>query len=538
MMRTSRSHDDRGLVLPLSALLLVGLLLVAALVIDLGGLYNARRQDQSAADAAALAAVQEVDTPSAMVNQVVTYANNTLGESLTAADFNTCGESVADGRLPVLARDASGNTYDCISMNSRQTLVRVRIPTREHPASFARVVRSQGFDHSAFAIAGLQPEGFGGVLPYGLGAGSGGHVCLKEGPGGISLAPCSGPSAGNFRLLDFGFFESQDCNSNPAQARRRAPSNIALGIDHRLRVDLVVEDVDTDVCANQSAYADPRPSAANVGPGNGQNALGNGLWAGDDFGSTNLPARLRQQSSLLPSSATTTFSGGGDSFILDDNPLWRFIPLTLSAASANIPESCERSYFDAAAANPGSLSTLPAAVQSNIGGLSRQDRLIALLDRCFTHYRGEAWMGFGGTPLTPGDPPAPAGRCSGGCTSAVFSADTNTSEEAALFDIQFTPRFGYVPEVSGFPAGNSGSVRFTGFRAVYIQRVCLGSNACPIQFDPGFNMGSTGLGNGRATTQFTAWAFGPGNVSMLPGDLGAPDAPFRVGTSLFVRLVR
>ena len=57
-----RTDDDRGLAMVLVALVMVVLLVFAAFVVDVGAVYNLRRQDQSAADSAALAAAQELSS--------------------------------------------------------------------------------------------------------------------------------------------------------------------------------------------------------------------------------------------------------------------------------------------------------------------------------------------------------------------------------------------------------------------------------------------------------------------------------------------
>ncbi|MFP3905844.1 MAG: pilus assembly protein TadG-related protein, partial [Acidimicrobiales bacterium] len=62
-MNRFRRNDD-GFVLVVAALMLVTLMAFSALAVDLGGLYNERRQDQSGADMGALAGVRELPTTS------------------------------------------------------------------------------------------------------------------------------------------------------------------------------------------------------------------------------------------------------------------------------------------------------------------------------------------------------------------------------------------------------------------------------------------------------------------------------------------
>src|SRR6266542_4296746 len=60
-MKTSRAREESGAVVPLTAVMLLGLLAMAALVVDGGVLFAARRDLQGLADGAARAGAMAVD---------------------------------------------------------------------------------------------------------------------------------------------------------------------------------------------------------------------------------------------------------------------------------------------------------------------------------------------------------------------------------------------------------------------------------------------------------------------------------------------
>ena len=71
-MRAARR--ERGQVLPLINLALVALLGIAAFAIDVGYAYYAKRQLQSATDAAALAGAQDLPNAATAVSTATSYA--------------------------------------------------------------------------------------------------------------------------------------------------------------------------------------------------------------------------------------------------------------------------------------------------------------------------------------------------------------------------------------------------------------------------------------------------------------------------------
>ena len=69
-----RGRGDRGQILPIMTLVLIALLGIGAFAIDVGYAYYAKRQLQSATDAAALAGAQDLPTATTAKATAATYA--------------------------------------------------------------------------------------------------------------------------------------------------------------------------------------------------------------------------------------------------------------------------------------------------------------------------------------------------------------------------------------------------------------------------------------------------------------------------------
>jgi hypothetical protein len=462
----------------------------------------------------------------------------------------------------------------CISYNAVR--VRVRLPDQLHETTFGAIVGQDSIRHSAFAIAGLEPEGFGGVLPFAVTGVDSGLGCLKSNEAGNATAICEGADTGNFGFMDFSQYgnnpslnTTQSCAVQGTDDRIRA--NAAMGVDHELSLEgtvHVLNLVDTDACP----LGIEMPDAANTETGNKSEYItdglffcdnGNGECPGNVF-SDSLPARLQRTDSGLFGTGGSQIDGVTGVDDLDDNALWRFIaPNTgpTEATVADFPESCQRNqfvddqddYYDPITDNP---NLNPEVANFLLDVDNTRDQIFALLQRCFTHYAGEAWDGYpiGVFVDTNGDSEAPSG-CNGGvdatCDGAVFALDTDTSEDPNIFDIQRTPRFGYVPEIESFPSGQSEPRAFVRFRAVFIQRVVIegggtedgnaGSNTD--YWDPGFGgdyanisgNSETLLSNYSRVAETIVYVFPTG---MLPNRLADEDAPFLLGVNRYPELIR
>lgn len=248
---------EQGSILPIVALLFIVLLGFAAFTVDLGAAWAERRQDQTAADAAAMAAglayLSEAAPSSAdTINTVMDYAARNLPDPPTEAEWQSCVDNdkpdefyipLDDGGDPNDA-SAPANTYDCISMrqvSGSPTLIRVRIPNRDVPTAFARVIGIDSIAITAAAIAELQYQDLADVLPFSLPAVPNPEECLGVPPNGHNdgdVAPCSdGSDSGNFGLIDspwFGDEEGETCFDGDYELRTER--NIAVGLDHVVQI--------------------------------------------------------------------------------------------------------------------------------------------------------------------------------------------------------------------------------------------------------------------------------------------------------------
>jgi Flp pilus assembly protein TadG len=104
-MRTTRA--ERGQILPIVAVALVALLGIAAFSIDVGYAYFAKRQLQSAVDAAALAGAQDLPSPTLSVSTAADYGSANNPTNLPAFVFSyslqcTATAIVATGCKPLV----------------------------------------------------------------------------------------------------------------------------------------------------------------------------------------------------------------------------------------------------------------------------------------------------------------------------------------------------------------------------------------------------------------------------------------------------
>jgi hypothetical protein len=533
MRRAGRLQGDDGIAIVFVGLILVTLMAFTAIVLDVGAVYNYRRQDQSAADSGALAAAASLnEAPSQLAVKAKQYANASLTTPITDAEWNSC---------PALTGWTAVPGASCITYKGQT--VHVRLPVKQYSTSFGRILGRPTIDHSAFAIAGLRPAGFGGVLPFAVtgATGSGGFGCLKTNSNGTASSWC-GSTSGNFGFLDFTQFGSStlnttlSCGSGGYNARVR--DNIAMGADHDLSIYGSDPHGNTQVLDPTACASSPqgtKPNATNTQTGNNEADVTEGMfYRGTDYPDGG-PARLRR-------SAPQLFNGGGSTVTvhtrtnLDNNPLWQFIPPNYGpgmSTTADIPESCRRNQFVDSNDNY-TMANLPLSIQTFLNPYNQRDRVLGLLQRCFSHYMGQPWNGF---PLSASlTPPEASSGCTGPCDSPVFARDDTPTEQPNLFDIQYTPRFAYVPVIASFPPGSSNPVNFTRFRPIWIQRLLIEtSGSGNTIWDPGVIPLAPAAGSYQRVAEVSVFAFPDG---MLPNNLTDTDAPFAVNKNKFITLIR
>jgi Flp pilus assembly protein TadG len=96
--------DSKGQAAVLSVLFLVGLLGMAALVLDVGSWFRASRASQAAADASALAGAQALPSdPSSATNAALTWANKN-GGGVSAADITISSQIAPNDTISVTVK--------------------------------------------------------------------------------------------------------------------------------------------------------------------------------------------------------------------------------------------------------------------------------------------------------------------------------------------------------------------------------------------------------------------------------------------------
>lgn len=515
--RVSRGRDERGATIVLFALVLVVLLVFTAFAVDLGSARQKKRGVQTGADGGALGAVQEVSLGSvAVVNAAKSLVEQNLElapGTITDADWSSC--SNPGGSTPRFVAP-----FTCISFDNTLSELRVRVPPRVFETYFAGVVGIDELRVSGEATAAVRTHGFGGVLPFALvsgGGGGDGYECVKTDTGGNAEEPCSGPESGNFGFLNFRLYAAGDIPSCTGQGNDRVEANIAEGVDHslsRLNGKPYNGTAKYDQCT-PTIVDTPNGTDTTTGllPATFHCGI---LAAPNGSASCTTPAvgRLARGANL------STFHGTQQ---IDDGPLWEFIP---SGSLTGVPAACHRDQFDGALGALGSGDALPANVEAYLMPKPEKERMRLMLQRCFSIYNTGQWIVDDGVTFTETQSPG---------SGVLFGSDSATEEPFNLFDIQLSPRFAYVPEltVTTFPNGTA-NVSFQLFRGVFLQRLlgCNGTGTCAIDWEPGVS------GNTSANNQFsdavTAFVFNP---SMLPGGLGSPDAPFDIGVNKFVELI-
>ncbi len=427
----------------LLALGMVVLMGFAGLVTDVGAGQNEHRQDQTAADAAALDGAQHLAITIGAPNDAATSAmatarlnlQRTYSDSAWASIWSSCSDPDRDGtKYP----DVS-SVSPCISFGTGRTRIRVRLPDQVVQTTFARVLGITTLTTHAVAEAQLQPPTGGGVLPFGV---VGFNADITNQVCATAAAGCGGSSGDTLRALDSPlvgnpqYGGTRSCRQPPATTDpdfgRRIEYNTAMGIDHLL----VVRGGDPtrlDSCG----VALPNTVWASSLQGSSRftdfvNGLGAGLLTGPGSGA-NYPDRQPVRLKRIPNvPGWETRSVGGIS--VDNRPLWEFIPFTL--ASPAIPATCDRNQ-----ANP------PWSK--------------ARMQQCLSDYVTGNYTAPMFTKRSPGTPPG-------------------------TYDIQASPRFAFVPSFTSCCA--DGSIDAQGpiadFHMIFIQTLYLNASDT-LLFEPG-----------------------------------------------------
>jgi len=156
----ARGGDD-GLVAVIVAVFAIVMFVFGAMVVDLGLAREARRDAQSAADSAALAAAGELyDDANVMYVDRAVQAARDFAESnfgTKSSEWGSCSTTLPAGWTTSVAGTGSGTSCIAFDSATRPTKVQVVIPTKRTGVAFGGIIGYEGLDIGALAQAGLTP---------------------------------------------------------------------------------------------------------------------------------------------------------------------------------------------------------------------------------------------------------------------------------------------------------------------------------------------------------------------------------------------
>jgi len=501
-------RNDRGAAAILVAMSLFLLMGMAAIAVDTGIAFSDRRQQQSAADTAALAAVQFAKTslPTSMCGA---YSGANLAVCRGAEEAMT----LVDANLPDLRYDSAAwaecldptrpkeytryikDITRCISFTDDFHKARVALPGTAVETTFGRILGRNTIRVSAFAEAGFELVQSAEVLPFAVGptGQNSNQTCLfANSAATLNVSPCDGPVDGNFGKLDVSIYGNSDLGTSEecgnAKPQSKMAINIVVGADHPLEeASESVGTVDDIANCNAGPISTNPADHLHTQTGNAEKGLFDGL-----LGSISTPAR---EGRLRCKTAAENDPGGKVSKFcvdvnnnfpesLDDTPLWVYI--NSSDTHVSIFGSC-----------------------SGVNTRSEMESCLA------------EWRAYGAHPVS-----------SSLFTGAIVQA----------------PRFGAVPILESDPGNGSGDYDILDFSPTYIETLYLSCTAntcavvfspgedvdpidpdCPAKLDPGVTTcGLVGTGNKKvyAMTSFML------TLDMLPEDV-RKDFPSKPGTLTF-----
>jgi hypothetical protein len=427
--RRGSPADERGAVVIIVAILVLFLFAMVAFVVDIGAAQTERRQDQTAADGGVLAGAQLLTVGNSVkaATTAMDVARKNLPRTFSDAEWSAAWSACADAGRDTTRYPIVSSVSPCISFNAGFTRMRVRIPIQTLNTAFAGVVNVSTMDVRADAEAQINYIAGAGI-PFAIrnDAGKSDQLCAKypgtcQDPNEDPLRPIDSPLVGNEQ-----YGTSAACNINLPNATigSRAANNISVGLDHSVVIyDVAAGQKRYDRCGVQLPYhlnarelqdfADNNPAQYAKFLG----GIGQGLISGSTF-SDGGPARLLRYPAWSPPWRTRMVSG----FMVDDRPLWDFIPRSLGAGS--IPAQCTRAAFD----------TTPTKVQ---------------MSNCLLAYANR-----------------PVG------TYAPLFSERSASTPNGMYDIQLSPRFGLAPVVTPTDQGQE-PWAIERFRPVFVETIYL-----------------------------------------------------------------
>jgi hypothetical protein len=257
-MSLQREKGASAVLVAASLLLLLGM---AAVAVDLGAGFNERRQNQTAADLAALGGALEMVDSDSVIATIIEVTDDNLVASVSDADWQACSDPDRPGGYSPLVRSDS-TVYNCISSNGIE--LRVRIPDQSTDTTFGRLMGVDSIATRAVAHARFEFDA-GDVLPFGVlsGAPIGAEICASAAPN--PAPPCDGPDSGNFGVVFSPFWGNRSKGTNPRCTGTPSDflsTNIAIGLDH------VVLPAAADTNADGTKTVPEYPGTGGAHPGN------------------------------------------------------------------------------------------------------------------------------------------------------------------------------------------------------------------------------------------------------------------------------
>ena len=442
------ARSESGATAILIAISMVVLMGFTAVAVDSGILFSDRRQQQSAADGGALAAVQFAKTTLSTTNcgalsgidyaacrgaeEAIDVVEGTLpGRYALVGDWDAC----VDATKPAEFTQTS-TLSDCISFTGNLQKARVVLPGTEVDTAFGGVIGIDSVKVGAFAEASMDLNQSGGVLPFAVGpAGAGANqACFTaQSSGNLDIDPFTTSTEGNFGKLNLRLYgnarldTSEVCTGLTAL---RMSTNIVLGSDHPIEIAGKSPGTVNDN-TNCALITNP-VDEVETWTGNAAGALADGFFNG--IASPALEGRLVCKDGDPTESPVQGFDSQDCVDInntfpeeVDHTPLWYYI--VPGANSEVVGGACA----------PGG------------GAVTNRDEMVACL---------AGWNAWGVH------------------TMSLFEPELSES-----------PRFAAVPILNNNPGGGFGTYLITGFLPIYIETIyfkCT-ANSCDIVHSPGEN---------------------------------------------------
>lgn len=378
-------RSERGATSVFLAGALVLLLGMAAIATDIGAGFNERRQAQSGADFAVLAAVAFANADSVPAECDQHPASDLLErvmcrgavEAMAVAQANLPGrtldwagctdpEPARAALFPVVAEVELSpgvlSEVPCIRFTESTQGARVVVPDLDVPTTFGRILGASSLTTAANAEALSDLIDLYRVIPYGVPANANStYDCLKGGPN-PNWGVCSGnPTNGNFGYMNIPTY------GNPSMGTTASPncttpnsvlvSNIVKGVDHPLGThpngtaspgQPALHDGNAPDTAERLRVCPIFGTNANeIGSatGNVQGEFDQGMTFG--FGAS-------ERGRLWPASGgivVRTAGGPDPATLIDDIPLWNYFTSYVSGGSAPCPHDPSLTVDDTTSAD-------------------------------------------------------------------------------------------------------------------------------------------------------------------------------------------